>query len=113
MQATQMDKKITVEAKTVTQDPDYGTEVVTWVPVAARIWANVQDELPSKSERVTQGIRVATRPARIRIRYRSGITSDMRVIVHGQSERIMQIVGGPAELGRREWLEMVCEEYSV
>lgn len=109
----QLDRRITIQQKTVTQDPDYGTEVTSWTTFASRIAAQVQDVLPSKSESVQQGIRVATRPARVRIRYRTGITSDMRVVVHGTTDRTMQIVGGPAEIGRREWTELVCEEYSV
>lgn len=103
--------RISLERKVPGQDPDYGTEVVAWA-VVARVWAHVQDTLPSKSERVLQGVRVATRPARIRLRYLGGITSDMRVIVHGATDRVMQITGGPAELGRREGVELVCEEYS-
>lgn len=113
MRAAQLDRKITIEQKTVTRDPDYNTEVIAWTVFASRISAQVQDVLPSKSEQVSQGIRVATQPARVRIRYMAGITSDMRVIVHGSTDRTMEIVGGPAEIGRREWLEMVCEEYSV
>ena len=112
----QLDRRITIQSKTVTQDTDYGTEAITWTTFAARISAQVQDVLPSKSESVQQGMRVATRPARVRIRYRTGITSDMRVIVHSAGEltnRTMQITGGPAEIGRHEWIEMTCEEYTV
>lgn len=111
MNASQLDRRITIERKEITPDPDYGTPVESWVGFATR-WAQVQDVLPSKSERVAEGLRVATRPARIRLRYMAGITSDMRVIVHGATDRLMQIVGGPAELGRREWTELVCEEYT-
>jgi head-tail adaptor len=113
MRAGTLRNRITIEANVLVDDPDYGPQPGTWQPIASRIPAEVQDVLPSKSERVTQGIRVATQPARIRIRYRAGITSDMRVIVHGPTDRTMQIVGGPAVLGRREGLEMVCEEYSI
>lgn len=115
MRGSQLDRRVTIEAKSVTRDPDYGTEVPTWAAITngARIPAQVQDTLPSKSEAVSQGVRVATRPARVRIRYMSGITSDMRVIVHDETDRTMQIVGGPAVLGRRQWIELVCEEYTV
>jgi SPP1 family predicted phage head-tail adaptor len=112
MRGSQLDKRITIEQKSVTQDPNYGTEVITWATLASRIPANVQDALPSKSESVANGIRIATQPARIRIRYRASITSDMRVTIHGATDRVCQIVGGPAEIGRREWLEMVVEAYS-
>jgi SPP1 family predicted phage head-tail adaptor len=112
MRGSQLDKRITIEQKSVTQDPNYGAEVITWATLASRIPANVQDALPSKSESVANGIRIATQPARIRIRYRASITSDMRVTIHGATDRVCQIVGGPAEIGRREWLEMVVEAYS-
>ena len=108
-----LDQRITIEQKTITRDPDYGTESITWTAFASRIAAQVQDVLPSRSESVKQGLRVTTRPARIRIRYRTGITSDMRVVVHGAAERTLQITGGPAELGRREGIEMTCEEQST
>lgn len=93
-------------------DGDYGPQPGGWTTFAARIPAQVQDALPSKSESVQQGLRIATRPARIRIRYRAGITSDMRIIVHGATDRTMQITAGPAEIGRREWLEFMAEEFS-
>lgn len=109
----QLDRRITIEAKSVAVDPDYGTQTVTWVAFASRIPAQVQDVLPSKSETAQQGIRIATQPARVRIRYMSGITSDMRVVVHGLSDRMLQIIAGPAELGRREGVEMMCEAYST
>ena len=109
----QLDRRITIQQKTVTQDSDYGTEAITWSTFASRISAQVQDVLPSKSESVQQGMRVANRPARVRIRYRTGITSDMRIVVHGTADRTMQITGGPAEIGRHEWIEMTCEEYTV
>lgn len=115
--AGQLDRRISIERKSVAQDANYGTESPTWVVFARRIAAQVQDILPSKSESVQQGIRIATRPARVRIRYMGGITSDMRVVVHSKrpstSDRTLQIVGGPAELGRREGIELVCEEFST
>ncbi len=73
------------------------------------VWANVQDSLPSRSERLADGINVASRPARVRMRYRNDVTPDMRFVMDG---RIMQIVAGPAELGRRDGLEFMVEEYS-
>jgi SPP1 family predicted phage head-tail adaptor len=114
MRGSQLDKRITIERKSVTQDPDYGTDVITWAAITngTRVPAQFQDVLPSKAESTRDGLRVAILPARVRIRYRSDVTADMRVIFHGASDRTMQIVGGPAEIGRREWLEMVCEAYS-
>lgn len=112
MRGSNLDRRITIEQKSITQDPNYGTEVIAWTVVASRIPAQVQDALPSKSETTKDALRMATQPSRVRIRYRSDITSDMRITVHGSSDRIMQIVSGPAEIGRREWLEMMVEAYT-
>ncbi|MCR4331285.1 MAG: head-tail adaptor protein [Sulfuricaulis sp.] len=121
MRAGLLDKQITIEQKQVTVDPTYGTELVSWIPlvaeagsptVAVRFWAEVKDALPSRSESVTQGLAVARNQSRLRMRYRSDVTSDMRVTVHGSADVVYQIVGGPAVIGRNEWLEMVIERYS-
>jgi SPP1 family predicted phage head-tail adaptor len=80
-----------------------------WVPVVT-VRAEVRDVLPSRSERLSEGMTIAARPARIRMRYRTDITSDMRIL-HGN--RVMQITAGPAEIGNREALELMAEDYST
>jgi head-tail adaptor len=93
----------------------------TWEPVA-EVWANVQDVKPSRGERLAEGLNVATRPARIRIRHRAGIDSSMRALighyVNGENDqrewvtdRTVQIITEPAELGRREAIEFMVESY--
>lgn len=82
-------------------------------PVAQKFWAEVQDALPSRSEAVRQGLAQARNQVRLRMRWRGDITSAMRVTVHGDSDVVYQIVGGPAEIGgRKVALEMVLERYS-
>jgi len=81
----------------------------TWEPIAD-VWANVQDMLPSRGERLADGINVAARPARVRLRYRTDVTPDMRFVM---GNRVMQIISGPAELGHREGLEFMVEDYST
>ena len=121
MRAGQLDRRITIERKVVTQDATYGSEIITWTPlvvlpgsptVAASLWANVVDVQPSRSEAVKQGLSVATNQTRVTIRYRSDVDSSMRITVHGDTDVVYQIVGGPAMLGRKEWLEMMFERYS-
>lgn len=104
-----LDQRITFQRRSEGSDPVYGTPSQTWTDVCT-VWAEVQDMLPSRGERVAEGVRIANRPARVRIRYRADISSDMRIVHRG---RVLQIVGGPAELGRREGLELVAEEYST
>lgn len=87
------------------------------------VWAEVQDMLPSRGERLAEGVNVANRPARVRMTYRNGLSSGMRILVgrnvrdadgeiHWQTNRILQIISGPAELGRREGMEFMAEEYT-
>lgn len=115
MRAGQLDRQILIERKSVTQDPTFGTELVTWVPLASeRFWAEVQDALPSRAESVTQGLNVARNQVRVRMRYRDDIDSSMRITVYGDgANTVLQIIGGPAPIaGRKQFLEMMCERIS-
>lgn len=107
--ASKLSVRIRIERKSVTRDPQYGTEEVSWTQFAC-VWAEVKDILPSRAERMAEQIQIARRPARIRIRYLAGITPDMRVIIAG---RIHQIIAGPSMLGRREAIELMVEEHST
>ncbi|RYE51057.1 MAG: head-tail adaptor protein [Hyphomicrobiales bacterium] len=102
-----LDKFIRIE-RPVSDDAFDGAGSGEWVLVA-QVWANVQDILPSHGERLADGINAAARPARVRISYREDVTPAMR-FVHGA--RIMQIVSDRAELGRKDGLEYMTEEYS-
>lgn len=97
-----------------------GAGLGSWEKVA-EVRASVQDVLPSRSERLAEGINLATRPARVRMLFREDVTPDMRFVMGAKildgevdysAARIMQIVSGPAELGRREGIEFMVEDYS-
>lgn len=113
MRGGQLDRRVTFERPVMVDDPIYGLQPGGWAVFAARVPAQVQDDLPSKSEYTEGAVRVARRPARLRMRYLRGIAADMRVTVHGETDVVYQIVGGPAEIGRREWTEITIEAYSV
>ncbi|EJL25603.1 head-tail adaptor protein [Novosphingobium sp. AP12] len=113
-------RRIRIERPTA-DDAFDGAGLGQWAPVLV-VWANLQDNLPSRGEKLAEGINVANRPTRVRIRFRSGVTDDMRFsigkMVKGedgvkvwQADRIVQIISGPAELGNREALEFMVEEY--
>lgn len=72
------------------------------------VHAEVRDVLPGRLDRAAEAFLTMTRPSRIRIRYRTDITPDMRFVFEG---RIMRIISGPAELGRREAVEFLVQEY--
>jgi len=109
MKAGRFRHRITFQKPGVTKDPRLGTAVKGgWANYAENIPAEVQDILPSRSERVDQTINIARRPARIRLRRRSDITPDMRIIF---GTRVLHIVAGPADLDRID-MELMAEEYT-
>lgn len=109
IQASDLDRRITFEQRSTTQDATYGTQVLTWTTVAT-VWAQVRDVLPSRAEDIADNVTLSRRPARIRIRHRTGLDSTMRIDIGG---RKLRIIAGPAEIGRREGLEFVAEEMST
>lgn len=116
--------RFTIQQPTVTRDATYGSAVKTWAPLevvagtspeeAVKYWGEVRDALPSRSEAVRTGLDQARNQTVLRMRWRDDVTSAMRVILHGETEVLYQIVGGPAEVeGRKKMLEMVLERYST
>lgn len=108
-----MDRRITIQRPATVVEPVYGPLESGWQNVVERLPAQVWDSLPSQSESVQGGLRMADRPARVRIRYMRGLTSDMRIIVHNEVDEVFEISGGPAEIGRREWTELTIRAYST
>lgn len=105
-----MDRRLTILSRVAAQEDVYGTSSGSWQPLET-VWAEIQDVLPSRSERVADSIDIARRPARIRIRWRSDLTSAMRLRL--EDGRELKIVAGPAELGRRDRLELMAEEITT
>lgn len=78
--------------------------------LVAEVAAEVEDVLPSRGERIAEGINIATRPARVIIRRREGITPAMRFVM---GTRVMQIVAGPALNNSLNAHEFMVEDYST
>lgn len=112
MRPSLLNRRISIQANKSVEDPLYGVQPAQWVGVAS-VWAEIQDVLPSKSESIIEGALVSYRRTRIRIRYRAGIDSTMRIIETGGLGRVWQIIGGPAVVGNRKGIELLCEEYSI
>jgi SPP1 family predicted phage head-tail adaptor len=108
-----LDKRGTFKEKSVAQDSATGYDVVSWVEVDT-VWMNVQDVMPSRDESVTQGLQVSAKRARVRIRWRNDLDSSMRIELTYPTARVLQIIGGPAEIGgRKGYLEFMCEQVST
>ena len=100
-----------IEYPVHTSDPVYGGDVITWALLDV-VWCNYQDELPSKSERVEQGLALNTNRTRIRMRYRADVDSSMRLVINRPNPTIYQIESGPAELGDKDGLELMVTAFS-
>lgn len=72
------------------------------------IWISLRDVLPSRGEQADGGFTVATRRSRVRMYYRDDIDGTMRLVL---GDRVMNIVAGPVELGRRGGTELMVETY--
>lgn len=107
--APKRDTLITFRERTGTQDSGTGAWTYEWADFADE-WAEVQDILPSRAENLADNIDLSRRPCRVRTLYRADIASAMRVTFDG---RTLEIISGPVELGRRDGLEMICEELST
>lgn len=92
--------------------------------LVAEVFAEVQDMLPSRSEKIADGLNIAARPSRVRMRFRDDVSAAMRVLIghylkddqgerYWQTTRTAQVITVPAEMGRREGLEFVIEDYST
>ena len=112
-----LNRRITIQKKSVTLDADYGTEIVTWV-THATVWANVSDltmgtSKNAESEERDSLLQINSIRTRIIIRYLSTVTSDMRIKLTDRSNRILQIVSGPVEIGQRDGMEIIVASYTT
>jgi head-tail adaptor len=100
--------RLTIERQSA-DDAFDGAGQEVWTPVA-RVWAEVQDVLPSRGERDGSGFTDTTWRARVRMDRRSDITSAMRFVGRG---RAMEIVSGPALVENPRCVEFVVEEFGT
>jgi head-tail adaptor len=99
-----LDRRVRIEQPVITRDPAYGSEQITWSLVAT-VWAQVREN--TQAERTADNLRVATRATTVTVRYRPGVVPTMRLV---QDTRVLQIVG-VLERGRRQWLDIQCEDF--
>jgi len=106
-----LNERASIQKRVPGRDPEWNTEIDTWLTVAERIWCEAQDVLPSRAEKVLEGRQVATSTTRFRIRRQIAIAADMRVILHGKGDRVMQVIAGPAHMDDKTHVECMLEGY--
>lgn len=95
-----LDRKITIEQATETTN-DFGEPIKTWATYC-QPWAQIK--YSPGNESYADNIEVQTQTVRFIIRYRSGITTKMRVLFDG----VTYDIDGIMEPKRREMLELNC-----
>lgn len=116
MRAGSQSRQVSIETPVVDQDPNNGSVVTTWNTFLSRIWVEWEYMLPTRSEIVTGQAKMNTTAARMRMRWRDDVNAKMRVTLHGETDRLFQIVGGPAEIpgeGRKSRIELYMEQYTI
>lgn len=99
--AGRLDQRVTLQQKSVTRD-DIGGEVVTWVDVAT-LWAAVQ---PVRGrEYIALRAAQSDITTKITIRYRSGVTTAMRIVWNGHAMDIAEAININ---GGNHTLELMC-----
>lgn len=113
--ASRLKDRIRIERPVADDDFD-GAGSETWPALENDVAAEIVDELPSRDERLVNGFMATSRRSRVRLRYRTDVTPDMRFVEivadaagNDIDGRTMQIIGGPAQLGR-EGVEYMVEE---
>lgn len=101
MRAGQLDRRITIETPTGTQDT-FGEFTETWATFATE-WAQYE---PLKGREQLDAMQVnADLQARFRIRYRSDITTKMRIV---NDDSLTYGIEAITQIGRREGLEILA-----
>jgi len=103
LSAGELNKRITLQAKSV-EDNSIGGYTETWNDLAT-VWASVE---PLQGKELLQAQQMnSVVSTKIKIRYRKGITSDMRISYGG---KYYNIKGNPINPGmRNEELHLMCE----
>ncbi len=105
MQAGKLNKRVTLQ-RLQQQDPgpgEYEQSAPGWIDVAA-LWADIRFQ--NGLETVKGGAETSIARASVRVRYRDGITSGMR-IVHGST--VYNIKAVLPDVSRKQHVDLVCE----
>jgi SPP1 family predicted phage head-tail adaptor len=96
--AGELDRRIELQAATVTNDPDYNEEVLVWATYAT-VWARMEFHRSFEAE--AQGREYAQMALFFTVRWRDDIEAEHRIVYDGDT---YEIIGRPRELGRRQGL---------
>lgn len=104
MHAGKLNHRVTIQQRSTTRDPAMGSEIVGWADVVT-VWAQFdpirgREYYSAKQEQ-------AETVARFRIRYRSDIVTEMRVVFGGKFYDIEDVIN---VRGLNDYLELMTRE---
>jgi head-tail adaptor len=114
MDASELRDRVRIEQQGTTEDAVYGPQPGAWTELDT-VPARVQEGLPGRAES-GDSVRVASRPAKVRIRYREDVNTRMRMVLLDRGNRIVKIVAGPAEArdaAPRQFVDFSVEEFTT
>lgn len=98
--AGKLDRRIVLQSATITNDPEYNEEILTWATYAT-VWARM--EFHKSDEGETASREYAEMGLYFTIRHRDDVSSEHRIQYEGQN---YEIIGRPREIGRRRHLKI-------
>lgn len=101
------DRLITLQTLSATREPVSQSLVETWADAVVNINAKVMEKADPMRAAGPEGVMVSAAPVRIQVRWRAIDPATTRV---RYGTRLLRITG-QAEIGRREGLELACEEW--
>jgi SPP1 family predicted phage head-tail adaptor len=106
LKSQDLKQRIAIQHQVSAKDPTTKETKLTWVDFVANLPAAIA---PLKGREYFQAKEThAENTIKIRIRYRAGITSDMRVLY---GTRILYIQGDPIDPDEQHWeLQLMCAE---
>ena len=107
MHAGRLSTRISIEADVDALDA-YGATIRTWQTLA-QVWADVRHT--SGKEAITGDAITSLARASMRIRWRTGLTAGMRVLVL-DTGRYYDVRSVLPDLNKREYIDLVCEATS-
>jgi head-tail adaptor len=111
MEIGALDQRVRIEEQATEEDLTYGTQLGDWSELATE-WAEVVESMPSHGE-TGSAMRIASRTARVRMRYRDDVTTSHRIVLLDRNNRIFRVATLPAEIdGRKRFIEFMAEEFT-
>jgi SPP1 family predicted phage head-tail adaptor len=103
MKAGTLNSRVVIQRRDASATDSFGQPIVAWTNVAT-VWANVR--YLNGKEYLTSGTEIASATASLRVRYRSDIKPDMRVLLGDCVMNIKAVL--PDESGK-EYVDLACE----